>query len=48
MKISPRVVKEILNDTPSLIVIKHEDKLIGIYQLDQEINGYVAGRIWNY
>ena len=27
---------------------KHEDKLIGIYQLDQEINGYVAGRIWNY
>ena len=48
MKISPKVVKEILNDMPSLIVIKHEDKLIGIYQLDKEINGYVAGRIWNY
>ncbi len=39
------LIKSILGDTPSQIVIKDSDKLLGIYQLENE--EYKAVRIWN-
>lgn len=47
MKISPSKIKEILGNTPDKIVIKNAETLIGIYELDQLINGYKAVRVWN-
>ncbi len=47
MKISPSKIKEILGNTPDRIVIKNAETLIGIYELDQLINGYKAVRVWN-
>lgn len=47
MKISPSKIKEIIYDTPSRIVIKQNDKLIAIYDLDEKIYGYRAVRVWN-
>ncbi|MBE6130740.1 MAG: tRNA pseudouridine(55) synthase TruB [Erysipelotrichaceae bacterium] len=47
MKISPSKIKEIIGETPERIVIKKEDKLIAIYELDKTIYGYKAVRVWN-
>lgn len=47
MKISPSKIKEFLGNTPDRIVIKNAETLIGIYELDQLINGYKAVRVWN-
>lgn len=47
MKISPSKIKEILGSNPKRIVIKHDEKLIGIYDFDSKIFGYRAVRVWN-
>lgn len=47
MKISIKMIKELLDNTPSQIVIKKDDKLIAIYELDLERYCYKAVRVWS-
>ena len=47
MKISPSKIYDILCENPQRIAIKHDDKLIAIYDFDKEIKGYRAVRVWN-
>ena len=46
MKISIRSVYELINDTPKKIVIKENDRLIAIYEKNDELKCYKAARVW--
>lgn len=46
MKISIRYVDELINDTPEKIVIKDNDRLIAIYEKNNELKCYKAARVW--
>ena len=47
MKISINKVYEILNKKPNQFVIKNNDILVAIYELDLNVNCYRAVRVWN-
>ena len=47
MKISIKMIKDLLNDTPRRIVIKSKNQLVAIYELDEEKKCYRAVRVWN-
>ena len=47
MKISINKIRELINDTPDRIVIKKQDELIAIYDLNKELKCYKAVRVWN-
>ena len=46
MKISIRSVYELINDIPKKIVIKENDRLIAIYEKNDELKCYKAARVW--
>ena len=46
MKISIRYVNELINKSPDKIVIKDKDRLIAIYELNNELKCYKAARVW--
>ena len=46
MKISIRYVSELINDIPDKIVIKENDRLIAIYEKDEDLKCYKAARVW--
>lgn len=46
MKISIRYVDELINDTPEKIVIKDNDRLIAVYEKNNELKCYKAARVW--
>ena len=47
MKISAKKIYELINCNPSRIVIKESNKLIAIYDFDNELKCYKAARVWN-
>ena len=46
MKISIKYVESLLNKTPKRIVIKNHDKLVAIYDKNDELKCYKAARVW--
>ena len=46
MKISIKYINELINNTPDKIVIKDNERLIAIYEKNDELKCYKAARVW--
>lgn len=46
MKISIRYIESLINQSPERIVIKDKDRLVAIYEKNNELKCYKAARVW--